>query len=205
MAEHKQPMGIGKLGNASLIIKRKFRWTLEINTLVSRENRDGDINKYRIPEHFVSMASRPQLELDQTELNFLNGVTWLPGKGRWQPLSVTYIDTTNKEMQSLYNWIALVYGHQNELELKQGEKIDWNADAILRMYSGCGNEIERWTLGSVWPQTINFGDLSNDTSDYATIELTLKFSEAKLEGGTSDLNPSDNQVKYFGCTQPVFV
>lgn len=162
-------MGIGRLGDPKLVIKRKFRWTIEINTPIGL-----------IPKHFAKVAARPQLDIDELEVNFLNATTWLPGKGKWQPLNVTYIDVADAEMGPLYSWIASVYDFTQinpQSNLPQTEKPGWNGSAVLTMYDGCGSPLEQWTLNSCWPQSINFGDLDYSDSNEATIDLTLRFSE----------------------------
>lgn len=166
-----QSMGLGKLGAPDIIIKRKFRWTLKITTPV------GDI-----PEHFVKIAAKPQLEIEETEINFLNATTWIPGKGKWQPIAISYIDTTHVEMKSLYDWITTIYDFTDPINLKNSEKSGWNGTALLTMYDGCGSTVERWLLQSCWPQSINFGDLDYGNSEEAIIELTLRYSDVKYEG-----------------------
>lgn len=163
-----RPMGIGKLGDPDKIFKRKFRYTLKIETPCGE-----------IPEWFVKTAARPQLDIEETELNFLNGVTWIPGKGKWQPITVTYIDVADSLQQNLYDWLVAVYDFTNPVRLKQTEKPGWNATGTLRMFDGCGALLERWVLKSMWPQSINFGDLDYSNSEEATIELTLRYSEVQ--------------------------
>jgi hypothetical protein len=51
-------MGIGELGRPNVIIKRKFRFTVEFDTPAGFVER-----------HFVKLASRPHLEIDETEIN----------------------------------------------------------------------------------------------------------------------------------------
>ena len=172
----KRSMNIGLLGDSKIIIKRKFRYTLTIDTKCppTTDSENGQSNGH-ISEHFVKVASRPQLEIEEQELNFLNAVTWIPGKAKWQPLSVTYIDVCHSEMESLYKWIATIYDFTDPTNLTQAEKSDWDGTAILTMFDGCGNPIERWTLGSVWPQSINFGDLDYASSEECTIDLTLRY------------------------------
>ena len=169
-------MGIGKLGNPGMILKRKFRYTLEFSTPCGP-----------VPPNYVKLAARPSLEIEDQEVNFLNATTWIPGKGKWQPLSVTYYDTNADDMGGLYNWIATVYGGfsgsaSGANELKQSEKSGWDGTGLLTMYDGCGSPMERWLLGSVWPQSINFGDLDYGNSEEATIELTLRFSSVQYRG-----------------------
>ncbi len=149
-------MGIGRIGQPGVIIKRKFRWTLEIITKCGT-----------IPKHYVKVAGRPKLSLDSTEINYLNATTWIPGKAKWDPISVTWIDVASSEMKSLWNWVATVYGFQNDAELKMSEKEGWVGTGTLILYDGCGNELERWTLKSMFPESIDFGDLSiTDTKNH---------------------------------------
>lgn len=164
-------MGIGRLGAPNIIIKRKFRWTLEISTPCGF-----------IPRHFVKLAARPHLEIDEHEISFLNATTWIPGKGKWQPITVTYIDVADAEMAGLYNWIATVHDFTDPINLRNSEKAGWNGSALLTMYDGCGSPLEYWLLNSCWPQSANFGDLAYDDSSEATIELTLRFSEVTYQG-----------------------
>lgn len=174
-------MGIGELGAPNIIIKRKFRFTIEFTTPCGF-----------IPQHYVKSASRPQLDIEETELNFLNGVTWIPGKGKWQPMTVTYVDVANAQMQGLYNWVATVYefgGPQAPINLRQSEKPGWNGTGRLRMYDGCGTPVETWILKSCWPQSINFGDLDYADSETATIELTIRFSDVEYQGNCGVTTP----------------
>lgn len=162
------PMGIGLLGAPNIIIKRKFRWTLEISTPCGF-----------VPKHYVKLAARPSLDIEETELSFLNATTWIPGKGKWQPISVTYIDVASAEMAGLFSWIATVYDFTDPINLRQSEKRGWNGTALLTMYDGCGTPLEIWQLQSCFPQSINFGDLDYADSAELTIELSLRYSDVR--------------------------
>ena len=59
-------MGMDALGGDNVVFKRKYRWTFEIKT-----NCSGG----RIPPFFVKLASRPNLTIEETEINFLNSRT----------------------------------------------------------------------------------------------------------------------------------
>lgn len=172
-------MGIGDLGNPSIIFKRKFRYTLEIFT-----------PRGIVPAYFVKVASRPNLQIEETEVNFLNATTWIPGKGKWQPLNVTYYDVSDGYMQSLYDWIATVHDFMDPVKLLNSEKAGWNSNAILNMYDGCGQVLESWYLGSVWPQNIDFGEVDYGNSDIAEINLTLRFSEVRFESACGMRRPN---------------
>ena len=87
-----------------------------------------------IPEHFVKVASRPNLSIEETEVNHLNGKMWIPGKASWETITVTYLDVAHGEMQQLWNWLATMYDFTDPIGLKQGTRRDWDATGVLNMY-----------------------------------------------------------------------
>lgn len=178
----RRPMGIGVVGRADMTFKRKFRFTFEILGFCNNE-------KNKVPEHFVTVASRPNLSIEETEINHLNAKTWIPGKASWETITVSYMDVANDEMRTLWNWLATMYDFTDPVQLSQGEKRDWNATGILNMYDGCGTLLEGWELQHMWPTSINFGEVDYSTSDIATIELTLRFSDVKYRSYCPNFTP----------------
>ena len=180
-------MGIGPIGNSNVIIKRKFRFLATFTP-------PGDLgggNEEQSFRNYVKVANRPQLDIDETEIHFLNGITYIPGKGRWQPLSVTYYDVADEKLKPLYDWVLSIYDFNaaagsgdtsDSGNLPQTEKLGWAGTGRIEMLDGCGQIMERWTLQDVWPQSINFGDLDYAASDESNIEVTFRFSKAKIEG-----------------------
>jgi hypothetical protein len=170
MAE-KIPMGIGQLGFKNLVFKRKFRFTLELQDICGSQT---------VPKHYVKVASRPSLSVEETELNHLNAKTWIPGKASWESMTVTYIDVAAQEQLALFNWLASVYNFTDPINLEMGSnRNDYSCTAILKLWDGCGNIMETWEMKDVWPTAINFGDLDYAASDECTIELTLRYSDVK--------------------------
>jgi hypothetical protein len=173
MANEKIPMGIGNLGFSNLVFKKKFRYTFELQDIC------GNL---KVPKHYVKVAARPNLDIEETEINFLNATTWIPGKAKWQTMTVTYIDVATADMAPLYSWLASIYNFTNPITLEMGsQRRDYTGTAILKLWDGCGSLLERWTLKSVWPKAINFGELDYNNSEEVTIELTLRYSEVKYE------------------------
>lgn len=169
------PMGIGQLGFNNIIFKRKFRWTFEIRGFCNDPNRV-------VPKNFVKLASRPNLSIEETEINYLNAKKWIPGKGSWETITVTYYDVATNLNLELYNWLATVYDYTDPIHLRQASQSrDYSGQATLILYDGCGSPLEKWTLGDIWPQAINFGELDYSSSEECTIELTLRYSEVAFE------------------------
>jgi len=166
-------MGIGRLGFDNLIFKRKFRWTFELYDICGGK---------KIPPHYVKLAARPNLTIEETEINYLHAKTWIPGKASWETITVTYYDVATNDIKPLYDWLASVYEFTNPVTLRMGSsRRDYAAKAFLFLYDGCGNEIEQWKLADVWPQAINFGELDYSSSEEATIELTLRYSQVEYK------------------------
>lgn len=165
-----KPMGIGVIGQPDIVFKRKFRWTFELVGFCGNQ-------KNLVPEYFVTVASRPSLTIDETEINHLNAKTWIPGKGMWETMSITYLDVAHQDMQSLWSWLATVYDFTDPVNLHMGERPDWNATGLLNMYDGCGVLLETWQMQRIFPTAINFGELDYSSSDIATVELTLRYSD----------------------------
>jgi hypothetical protein len=186
-----QPMGLGLLGEANIVFKRKYRWTMKFYTPC----------KSVIGEHLVKVSSRPNISIEETEINFLHGKMWIPGKATWETISVTFYDIAVKGADTgsngIYTWLATVYDFTDNTCLNQSSRRGTEDSAskgyagkvALTMFDGCGTELERWTLGHCWPQAINFGELDYSSSEEATIEVTLRYATAKYEVMCGKMEP----------------
>jgi hypothetical protein len=164
-------MGIGNLGNADLVFKKKFRWTFSVQ--LNCTGASGGT----VPESFVKVAARPKLTTEEVEINFLNGVDWIPGKSKWETITVTYIDVASKDNGPLWNWLASVYDFTDDLKLHQGsQRSDYTGTGTLNLFDGCGNPLEGWVMHNMWPTSMDFGDLDYSSSDNCEISLTLRYS-----------------------------
>lgn len=167
-------MGIGELGGANIVHKRKFRWTFE----VYKSNGTGGQGELWVPQHFVKMAARPNISIEETEIHHLNAKTYIPGKGTWETITVTYYDIANTGTDNigLWNWLAQVYDFTKPAQLKQNAlRKGYAGIGVCTMYDGCGNALEIWTLGDAWPTAVNFGELDYSSSEECTIEVTLRY------------------------------
>lgn len=173
-----KPMGLGALGNGSIIFKRKFRWTMEIEYCCN-----SDVPKF-VAKEFVKMGNRPQIDFDEVEINYLNAKTWIPGKGVWQPISFTYYDVAGNtagvgiNTSSILGWIASIYDFSDPVCLPMNSALQaYEGLGRLILWDGCGNPLEGWILRHMWPQSVNWGDLDMGSSDECTIELTMRYSD----------------------------
>lgn len=173
----KRKMGLGALGLGATQFKRKFRWTLAISP------KCPNYQTGLIGPNFVKTAARPNFDIEEQELNFLNAKTWIAGKLTWQSITATFIDANAIEIKGLYEWIGMNAQLNDSINFWQGTSFnDYAATAELILYSGCGQPMELWSLDNVWPQAVNFGELDYTNNEEATIELTLRYDKVKYTG-----------------------
>jgi|SRR5262252_1415193 len=186
-------MGMGPIGGADVVFKRKFRWLFAIKT---------NCNNGYIPPTIVKLAARPNLTIEETEINYLNGKMWIPGKGAWETITVTYYDVggagLGDAMTALFSWLATVYDFTDPVNLCQSSKRGgggvpgYSGTGTLQLLDGCGKVMETWTMENMWPQAINFGELDYSSSEEVTVELTLRFTNVKYQAATgcgAQVNP----------------
>lgn len=179
-----QNMGIGLLGDPNLIIKRKYRWTMQFVL---------DSGLGTVGESFCKIGARPNLSFEATELNFLNAKNFIPGKGTYETMSITYIDVANSGQNSLLNlltWVSSVRDLTDPVTLNMGvAQKDYTAHGYLVLWDGGGSALEEWELLNCWPEAIDFGDLDMSSSDPAEIALTVRYSDMKYKSFCGSFNP----------------
>jgi hypothetical protein len=181
ISSNRIPMGLGALGDGNVQFKRKFRWTFEIQFCCN------SLTPQTVAREFVKVGNRPQIAFDEVEINYLNGVNWIPGKGKWQTITVTYYDVAGTptiplsggaSTISILSWIATIYDFTDPFCLPMNSLPSaYEGIARLVLYDGCGAPLEGWILRHLWPTNVNWGDLDMASNDECTIELTLRYSE----------------------------
>jgi hypothetical protein len=197
-ANFKRNMGLGALGLGGTHIKRKVRWTLAIapKCTGAKYANTGVGQPGLVGPNFCKVAARPNYDIEETELNFLNAKTWIAGKLTWQSITATFIDANAAEIQNLYIWIGQNARLDNDITFHQGTSFnDYAATAELILYTGCGQPMEIWQLDNVWPQAVNFGELDYSSSEEVQIELTLRYDKVRYFG----LCP---QIEFNSCCTP---
>jgi len=170
-------MGLGP-GSTSLC-KRKFRWLFYITNLSATGIR-------ALPP---LRSSRPKVDLQEMQARHLNEDVFYPAKPQWQPITLTLFDL-KRSVHPVFDWLKNTY---------DPETGDWNPPlkqqaaaggrttpliqsfATLDLYDGCGNCVEKWVYEDVWPSGIDFGQLDMSTSDFVTVDITLRYARAYLQ------------------------
>jgi hypothetical protein len=103
----------------------------------------------------------------------------LKGKGEWQDITITLYDPiVPSGAQAVMEWIRL--GHES-ITGRDGYADFYKKDVDFYLLGPVGDKIEQWKLKGAFISQANFGDLSFDSNEVATIELTLSYDYAILE------------------------
>jgi hypothetical protein len=132
-----------------------------------------------IPSYLVKAANRPTIQFETITLDHINVKRKLKGKGEWQDITITLYDPiVPSAAQAVMDWVRL--GHES-ITGRDGYADFYKKDITFYMLGPVGDKIEQWTLKGAFISQANFGDLSFDSNEPATIELTLSYDYAILE------------------------
>lgn len=168
-------MGLGVMGGSQICLKRKFRWMFTIQGVVGEQSSSG------VDMLPPDKGARPSLNFKEIEAQHLNETVYFAGKPDWKPIQVTLFDLkTNKN--PIFGWIKKQYDPCEDLGRWRRPNPFWKRTANIELYDGCGNILEKWVLRNAWPNNVEWGDLDMSSSDYVTVELTLRYDRAWIEG-----------------------
>jgi hypothetical protein len=132
-----------------------------------------------IPSYLVKAANRPSIQFEPIVMDHINVKRKLKGKGDWQDVTITLYDPiVPSAAQAVMDWVRL--GHES-ITGRDGYADFYKKDITFYMLGPVGDKIEQWTLKGAFISQANFGDLSFDSNEPATIELTLTYDYAILE------------------------
>lgn len=131
-----------------------------------------------IQEWWLSSASRPTITQNETKIPFLNTSTYVIGRYEWETIQITLRDPIGPSAsQAIMEWIRL---HSESVTGRQGYAAGYKRDVELEMLDPTGVVVSKWILKNTMCTVANFGELSYDSDDLATITITLRFDYAVL-------------------------
>ena len=170
--------------------KRKWRWTLE-----------GELPNGKFKSIFVKVTTRPNLKIEQNEIDLNGEKVFIPGKAEWDEISVTsYGGDTDWDIinQSII------------LDAKEKPSAEKLGKFILSLYDGCGCLLEEWHLEEAYFSYIDFEEIDHSCTDDPYVIYTIKFFNCryinKFENvpmsnkiGTLNENNTNNNVTCPNC------
>ena len=130
----------------------------------------------------VMDVTRPNLTFDDITLDVYNSKVYLPGKHTWEAITLNLRDDVN-------NSVSKLVGEQVQKQFDFFEQasaasgIDYKFTTRIEMLDG-GNGatapgiLETWELYGSYVQSVNYNTLAYNTSEVATITLSIKYDNA---------------------------
>ena len=113
---------------------------------------------------------------DEEEIQFLNTSTWVIGRFRWEPITLTLRDAMGPSTaQAVMEWVRL---HSESVTGRQGYAAGYKKDVELEMLDPTGVVVQKWILQGTQLNDADFGSLDYSSSDLADITCTLRFDRA---------------------------
>lgn len=174
-------MGIPGAGFGVLQPKQKFKWQV---TFVGLAKLVAGANSRDLTRQATTI-DRPNLSFDTIEIHRYNSRSYVAGRHEWQPINMTLED----DITGLAS-----YAVQGQLETQQrliGADLngnwlnsaatgsDYKFGTIIQQLDGNEAVVETWKLEGCFFVSANYGNLAYDTSDAATIEISMRFDHAQ--------------------------
>ena len=134
--------------------KRKNRWIFAIEGLDS---------------FLIKTAARPNITIEEQEIQFMNSRRYVAGKANFDALSVTLHDPIAPSgAQQVMEWVRT---HYESVSGRAGYADFYKRDCQLKLVDPIGTVIELWDIKGCFLTNASFGDLSYE--DGAPMEISL--------------------------------
>ena len=139
---------------------RKNRWVVRF---------PADIG---ISEWMLTSTSRPSININETEIPFINTSTWVAGRYTWDAVQMTLRSFLGASTdQALMEWVRLC---AESVTGRMGYAAGYKRDLELEMLDPTGVCIQKWILKNAWISKSNFGDLNYTSDDLADVTITIR-------------------------------
>lgn len=140
--------------------KRKNRFVLEFPTELGIES------------FLVQTSAKPSLNINKTEITYMNSSTFVAGRAVWQEMEITFIDVIGPSTtQKVMEWVRL---HFETATGRMGYAVGYKKNLVLKATDPNGVEIEKWTLIGCQIVSANFDSFDYGADDLAMVTLTIQ-------------------------------
>jgi hypothetical protein len=140
--------------------KRKNRFVLEFPTELGIES------------FLVQTSAKPSLNINKTEIPYMNSSTFVAGRSVWQEMEISFIDVIGPSTtQKIMEWVRL---HFESTTGRMGYAIGYKKNLVLKALDPNGVEVEKWTLIGSQIVTAKFDDFDYGADDVAKVTITIQ-------------------------------
>ena len=163
---------------------RKNRFVISFTTVPGNVSSNG-------PERLAFCAhtsARPQITFNEVMQHRLNEQFYVAGKPTWNALPMSFYDFiqgTDSISHILWEWSNSVY---NPVTGQMFFKTQYMTSATLAMLDPSGGVVQVWNLFYIWPQDVNWNDLSSEDDGPSEVNVTFRYDYA-VKGTDVDTSP----------------
>lgn len=120
----------------------------------------------------VRKFDRPKLNINKTEIPYLNQMQYVSGRYEWQELTIEFLDPIGPSTsQQLMEWVRL---HAESLTGRMGYAAGYKKNLILKELDPTGIQVAKFSLEQCQITNIDFNENTHESDDLTTISLTIQ-------------------------------
>lgn len=172
--------GTGRGGLLQPKTKQKFR---------VRVTQFGPVNGgLELTQQVVTVA-RPTMTQDSVKVDSYNSIAYYAGKAVWSAVSLVVRDDVSNSVSRLIG-----YQMQKQMNFFQQTTAESGSNYKFQMYietldGGNDNVLEQWILEGCFLESVNYEGFDYSSADAMTIEMSVRYDNATLQGGLMPTNP----------------
>jgi hypothetical protein len=132
----------------------------------------------------VDETSLPKLDVSDLVIQYGNAQVHAAGRYSFGGGRFTFRDYVDRDVMGLLaNWFALVVpAITNPDTTAVGLPSDYKKDCYVVLYAADGSSSREWQYLGLWPQTIDFGDMSQAGSAQVMVTISFIYDQAVYLG-----------------------
>lgn len=124
----------------------------------------------------VQSCTLPEVSTPVVELPYGNSKAKVAGQVEYADGNIVIMDAIKIDIErQLIEWQNQVYDPKTG---KMGWVDQYKRDVIVTQYGPDGTFERKWQFIGAWPSSINYGELSGESSDKKNITITLSYDKA---------------------------
>ena len=161
--------------------KRAYRFLVELGTMENNA------------QWYAKSVTKPSFTVGTTDHKFLNHTFYYPTRTEWEEVTVTLVDPVSPDAANSTLAIMKASGYDpSQLSMANMGTTSSKTAAVtalggvkIMQVDSLSNPIETWTLWNAFITGAKFSELSYDSDDMSTIELTFRYDWAYLTTAVS--------------------
>ena len=158
--------------------KRKFNFIVEISATPGT----------RPQSYHVKTASLPKFNVNKVEAKYFNHTFKYPGSITWDPVSLTFIDSSQDDSAST-SFMKLLEGMGyyvpssglDQSSISKRKAVSSLGTVKLKQLDSDGNTINTWTLRNAFITSVTFGDLAYGEDELVEVQVEIDYDFAEYD------------------------